>query len=90
MIADPRLAKVLGELRRYEHPLVAFDARLEAEEVCLVLRLKISGIYEPEYTVRLTDREIAASNFPWNFQRLLYNCLHDYLVEMFVKTPHTR
>jgi hypothetical protein len=87
---DPRLVKVLDELQRYEHPLVAFDARLESEVVRLFLWLKIPGIYGSEYAVRLTDREIAAPNFAWNLQRLIYNCLHDYLVEMFVRTPHTQ
>jgi hypothetical protein len=24
------------------------------------------------------------------FQRYLYDCMHDYLVEMFIRTPQTR
>ena len=28
--------------------------------------------------------------FEWSFQRQLYDCLHDYLVEMFIRTPQDR
>jgi hypothetical protein len=28
--------------------------------------------------------------FEWGFQRQLYDCLHDYMVEMFIRTPQDR
>ena len=36
------------------------------------------------------ERDIAHSQFPWTFQRYLYDCMHDYLVEMFLVTPQNR
>lgn len=86
---DPRVRRIKEELSRYEHPLLQFDARVSGAQAELLITLKIPGIYEHPYSVKLTDREVGASNFPWSFQRLLYNCVHDYLIEMFERTPHT-
>ena len=38
----------------------------------------------------LDPRDIEHPQFPWTFQRYLYDCLHDYLIEMFIRTPQTR
>jgi hypothetical protein len=35
------------------------------------------------------ERDIEHSQFPWTFQRYLYDCMHDYLVEMFLHTPQS-
>jgi hypothetical protein len=35
-------------------------------------------------------RHIAHPQWSWTFQRFLSHCLHDYLVELFVRTPETR
>jgi hypothetical protein len=39
------------------------------------------------YYFLLQPREIEHSQFPWSFQRQLYDCLHDYVIEMFVRNP---
>jgi hypothetical protein len=35
-------------------------------------------------------RDLEHPQFAWTFQRYLYDCMHDYLVEMFVRTPQSR
>jgi hypothetical protein len=85
------LEKVAKELDRYEHPLVDFSAReTEAGTIELVISLKfdLPGVHT--YYAPLHPRDIEQSQFPWNFQRYLYDCLHDYLVELFTRTPQSR
>lgn len=90
MSEDPRVSRMRQELARYEHPLLNFDARVNGSQAELVITLKVEGFSDHVYAVKLTDREVYARNFPWSFQRLLYNCVHDYLIEMFERTPHTK
>jgi sigma54-dependent transcription regulator len=35
----------------------------------------------------LRPQEIENKQFPWSFQRQLYDCLHDYVIEMFTLNP---
>ena len=42
------------------------------------------------YYAPVHSRDIAHAQFPWTFQRYLYDCMHDYLVEMFLRTPQSR
>jgi hypothetical protein len=79
--------KVRRELTRYEHPLFDFDARACGEGVEVQIRFKPS---EPEvhtYVFQLRPREIEHTQFPWTFQKQLYDCLHDYVIEMFTCNP---
>lgn len=85
-----RLTRVLEQLERYEHPLMAFDARAKGEGVEIVIRFKDPAVQVHTYYFDLHPRDLDHSNFPWTFQRQLYDCLHDYLVEMFVRTPQDR
>lgn len=82
------LAKVENELSRYEHPLFEWDARESINGVDVLIRLRVDGIYDSAYRLELRPREIEARGFQWDFQRQLFNCLHDYLVEMFIRSPH--
>jgi hypothetical protein len=82
------LEKVEKELSRYEHPLFEWEARQGARDVEVLVRLKVKGLYDEPYRLCLKPREIEARGFQWDFQRQLYNCLHDYLVEMFTRSPH--
>ena len=41
-------------------------------------------------TSRLHPRDLDDPQFEWAFQRQLFDCLHDYLVEMFIRTPQHR
>lgn len=80
--------RVNKELSRYEHPMFDWEARDASPGVDVVIWLKVSSVYEQAYRLHLKPREIEARGFEWDFQRQLYNCLHDYLVEMFTRSPH--
>ena len=83
-----RLEKVRRELSRYEHPLFDWNAAASASGVEVTVNLKQHGIHNDPYRFSLVAREIDAPAFQWDFQRQLYNYLHDYLVEMFTRSPH--
>jgi hypothetical protein len=85
--AEALAAKVRRELARYEHPLFAFDARPAAEGVEVQIRFKPPQPEVHTYTLQLRPREIEQSQFTWSFQRQLYDCLHDYVIEMFTRNP---
>ena len=82
------LKEVEEQLARYEHPLFEWEAQPADPGIDVLIRLKISGLYDNPYRLSLKPREIEARGFQWEFQRQLYNCLHDYLVEMFTRSPH--
>ena len=82
--------KVCRELERYEHPLFAFGARPAANGVEVEIRFKPEGAGVHTYFFTLQPREIEHSQFPWTFQRQLYDCLHDYVIEMFTRNPQRK
>jgi hypothetical protein len=88
MSSARQLKEVENQLARYEHPLFDWEARTADIGVDVLIRLKISGVYDEPYRLCFRPREIEARGFQWEFQRQLYNCLHDYLVEMFTRSPH--
>ena len=79
--------KVRVELRRYEHPLFAFDAAPAAGGVELLIRFKSAEVEVHTYSCMLREREIEHPQFAWTLQRQLYDCLHDYVIEMFTRNP---
>jgi hypothetical protein len=82
--------KVRAELMRYEHPLFVFGARPAVEGVEVEIRFAPP---EPEvhaYVFLLRPREIESSQFPWLFQKQLYDCLHDFIIEMFTCNPQRK
>ena len=79
--------KVRSELARYEHQLFEFDARAAADGVEIVIRFKPQDAEVHTYTYLMRPREIEHAQFPWAFQRQLYDCLHDYVIEMFTRNP---
>jgi hypothetical protein len=90
--------KVSAELARYEHPLFVFGARPAAEGVEVEIRYSpFSGGLQVEpapgepqvhvYVFLLRPREIENKQFPWTFQKQLYDCLHDFIIEMFTCNP---
>jgi len=85
---EEHFEKVKKELARYAHPLFDWDVRHRLPGVEVVVTLKITNVYDDPYRLHLKPREIEARGFEWDFQRQLYNCLHDYLVEMFTRSPH--
>ena len=84
------LEKVLAETRRYEHALLDFSAREQNGGVELVIELKDRRLGLHTYYAPVHARDIEHPQFAWTFQRYLYDCMHDYLVEMFIETPQNR
>ncbi len=84
------LEKVRSELARYEHMLLDFDAEQTASGVELIIRLRTPVDGAHVYRAPLHPRDIAHPQFPWTFQRYLYDCMHDYLCELFVRNPQER
>jgi len=87
---DRLLNIVLRELARYDHPLFTFDARAAGENVEVEIRFKPTGVELHNYLFTVRPREIEHSQFPWSFQKQLYDCLHDYIIEMFTCNPQRK
>lgn len=81
---------MLDQLRRYEHPLLAFDARAKGEGVEVVINFRNPPVPVHTYMFELHARDLDHPQFAWTFQRQLYDCLHDYFIEMFTRTPQLR
>ena len=87
---NSRLERVLAQLRLYEHPLLEFSARAKGDGVELIIQFKNPPAPVHTYYFDLHSCDLDNSQFEWNLQRQLYDCLHDYLVEMFIRTPQDR
>ncbi len=85
--SNPRLERVLEQLKLYEHPVLAFDARAKGEAVEVIIRFKDASVSVHTYYFEMHPRDLDSPNFEWTFQRQLYDCLHDYFIEMFIRTP---
>jgi len=81
------IEKVRAEIDRYDHALLDFSAREHNGAIELVIQLKTRALHT--YYAPIHSRDIEHPQFPWTFQRYLYDCMHDYLVEMFVHTPQS-
>jgi hypothetical protein len=77
-----RLERVLAQLRLYEHPLLDFNARAKGDGVELIIQFKNPRVPVHTYYFDLHPRDLDHPQF--------YDCLHDYLVEMFIRTPQDR
>jgi hypothetical protein len=84
------LEKVCAELARYEHPLFAFAARESSAGVEVLITCKAAEIGAHTYSLIVHAREIEHRQFPWTFQKQLYDCLHDYVIEMFADNPQRK
>jgi hypothetical protein len=84
------LEKVRRELARYAHPLFAFDAREGAAGVEVLITCKAPEPVLHTYSLLVHAREIESPQFAWSFQKQLYDCLHDYVVEMFTDNPQRK
>lgn len=85
-----QLEKVRLELAKYEHPLFEFEARDVGEDVEVAIRLRAQGEGIHTYQFSLRPSEVDHRQFPWIFQKQLYDCLHDYVVEMFRRNPQMK
>jgi hypothetical protein len=84
------LEVVRRQLARYEHPLVSFEAELKGEQVEVRIRFTNPPVPVHTYSFQVHARDAENPQFEWTFQRQLYDCLHDYLIEMFTRTPYNR
>jgi len=84
------LARVLNHLKLYEHPLVEFSARPKDEGVEIILSPRFTEPKVHTYYYELHPRDLEDPQLEWTLQRQIYDCLHDYLVEMFIRTPQHR
>jgi hypothetical protein len=85
-----RLERVLGQLRLYEHPLLNFSARAKGDGVEVIIQFKDESVPVHTYYFDMHPRDLDDPQFEWSFQRQLYDALHDYFVEMFIRTPQDR
>jgi len=85
-----RLERVLAQLQLYEHPLLDFSARAKGEGVEVLINFKNPPVPVHTYNFEFHPRDLDHAQFEWAFQRQLYDCLHDYMVEMFIRTPQDR
>ena len=83
------LERVREELAKYEHPMFAFEAHEAADGVELIIRSKVPNVLSPQYKINLVERDLQSRQFPWTLQKLLYDCLTDYVVELFTRSPMT-
>jgi hypothetical protein len=81
------IQRVRDELGEYEHPFFDFDAREKGDDVEMVIRSKVPNVLSPEYRLTLSERDVQSSQFRWTLQKLLYDSLTDYMVELFTKNP---
>jgi hypothetical protein len=87
---NERLERVRFQLRMYEHPLLDFDARPKDDRIEVVIQFKNPAVPVHTYIFEMHPRDLDHPQFEWTFQRQLYDCLHDYLIEMFTRTPQNR
>ncbi len=81
---------VRKELERYEHPLLNFSAREKGDAVEVIIDFKNKDLGLHTYYYEIHPRDLEHSQFPWTFQRQLYDCVHDYIIEMFTRTPQMK
>ncbi|PYT03836.1 MAG: hypothetical protein DMF60_17155, partial [Acidobacteria bacterium] len=81
------LERVLAQLRLYEHPLLEFAAHPKGDGVEVLINFKNPPVPVHTYNFEFHPRDLDHPQFEWEFQRQLYDCLHDYMVEMFIRTP---
>jgi len=84
------LVRVREQLAQYEHPLLVFDAQLKNAQVEVSIRFKDPPVPVHVYYFQLHPRDIENPQFAWHFQKQLYDCLHDYFIEMFIRTPQIK
>lgn len=83
------LAQIELELKKYVHPLLSFGVREINERVELVIDLKHKPDGIHTYYLEIHPRDLASKQFPWTLQRMIFDGLHDYFIEMFVYTPQS-
>jgi len=88
--SSEHLAIVRRQLERYEHPLLSFEAELHDAQVQVAIKFRNPPVPVHTYFFYVHPRDAENPQFEWAFQRQLYDCMHDYFVEMFTRTPYNR
>jgi hypothetical protein len=84
------LQRVRDLLAKFEHPLVNFAAQEHGDEVQVIMNFKNITVPVHTYSFDIHPRDLEHPNFAWTFERQIYDGLHDYVIEMFIRAPHTR
>ena len=84
------IERVQRELKKYAHPLLYFSVREQNDRLELVIDLKDKPPDIHTYYLEIHPRELESKQFPWTLQRMIFDGLHDYFIEMFVYTPQSR
>jgi hypothetical protein len=84
-----RLERVRNQLSLYDHPLLDFGVHQKGEAVEVAISFRKPAVPVHTYYFELHARDLDHPQFEWHFQRQLYDCLHDYLIEMFTRTPQS-
>lgn len=87
---NPKVRRVRELLSRFEHPLVNFAADEKGDGVLVTMNFKNITVPVHTYYMEIHPRDLEHPQFPWTFERMLYDGLHDYVIEMFTRAPHTR
>lgn len=90
MSDSAKLEQVRAHLQLYDHPLLAFSARETNGVIEVLIDLKSPAAAVHTYAFQIHPRDLDHPQFAWNFQRQLYDALHDYFIEMFTLTPQDR
>jgi len=85
-----RLERVEAQLRVYEHTLLEFGAKPKGGGVEVSIQFRNPPVPVHTYLFEMHPRDLDHAQFEWTFQRQLYDCVHDYLIEMFTRTPQDR
>jgi hypothetical protein len=68
--------------------LRASSAQLRGGQVQVKIEFKNPPVPVHTYFFYVHPRDAENPQFEWAFQRQLYDCMHDYFVEMFTRTPY--
>ena len=63
------------------------EKRAKGEGVEVSIQLVHCTVPVHIYVYEMHPRDLDHPQFEWSFQRQLYDALHDYFVEMFIRTP---
>lgn len=70
--------------------MLTFSARDINGLIEILIDLKNSTVPVHTYVLPIHARDLDQHQFEWHLQRQIYDGLHDYFVEMFIRTPQDK
>jgi hypothetical protein len=67
-----------------------FSAVEVADRVQVVIQAKNITVPVHTYYIDIHPRDLENPQLEWTLQRQIYDGLHDYIIEMLTRAPHTR